>query len=294
MKRVALNYFTHFAFAAAAMVIVVLGALLYRVNIRSVDSTRWVSHTLHSIQLIGAINAQIGLAESAYRGYVIAPTDEFLSDRDQAIAAAGVAVRDFKDLTSDSPEQQDRSVRLEELLAARFAMMRDRSMRRLTAGSASAVTESDMRAGREASLQIFGLTEQMERQELRLLASRRMDERRSYGSTLIGLVVLLLVCLVVAGYVGFRVETRRRDRAERKLADLAENLPGAAFQLRTAHRGTSSRFEFVSASVEQLIGIPRELLLQDANHFWNIMLEEDKPAFMAAAAVAAPRGGPRR
>jgi signal transduction histidine kinase/FixJ family two-component response regulator len=294
MKRVALNHFTHFAFGAAAMVIVALGALLYRVNIRSLDSTRWVSHTLHSIQLISAINDQIARAESAYRGYVIAPTDDFLSDRDHAIAEAGVAVRDFKELTSDSPDQQGRTARLEELLAARFAMMRDRSMRRLNTGDASAVTESDLRARRQASLQIFGLTEQMERQELRLLAARRMDERRSYGSTLIGLVVLLLVCLVVAGYVGFIVESRRRDRAERKLADLAENVPGAAFQLRTAHRGTSSRFEFVSASVEQLIGIPRELLLQDANHFWKIMLEEDKPAFMAAAAVAARTGAPLR
>jgi signal transduction histidine kinase/HPt (histidine-containing phosphotransfer) domain-containing protein len=281
MKRLVLNHFIHMSFAAAAIVIVVLGALLYRVNIRSMDSTRWVSHTLHSIQLIGAINAQIGLAESAYRGYIIAPTADFLSDRDHAIAEAGVAVKDFKDLTSDNPEQQVRSARLEELLAARFAMMRD-------------VTESDMQAGRDASLQIFGLTDQMERQELRLLAARRMDERRSYGSTLIGLVVLLLVCLIVPGYGGFIVETRRRDRAERKLADLAENLPGAAFQLRTVHRGTSSRFEFVSASVEQLIGIQRELLLQDANRFWEIMLEEDKPAFMAAAAVSARTGAPLR
>ncbi len=294
MKRLALNHFTHFAFAAAAIVIVVLGALLYRVNIRSMDSTRWVSHTLHGIQLIGAINAQIGLAESAYRGYIISPADDFISDRDHAIAEVGVAVTDFKDLTSDSPVQQGRSAQLEQLLAARFATMRDRSMRRLGTGVVSAMTGSDMRAERDASLQIFGLTEQMERQELRLLAARRMDERRSYGSTLIGLVVLLLVCLVVAGYVGFILETRRRNRAERKLADLAENVPGAAFQLRTAHRGTSSRFEFVSASVEQLIGIKREPLLQDANRFWKIMLEEDKQAFMAAAAVAASSGAPLR
>jgi CHASE3 domain sensor protein len=257
MKRLVLNHFIHMSFAAAAIVIVVLGALLYRVNIRSMDSTRWVSHTLASVRLVGEINAQIGLAESAYRGYIIAPTQDFLADRDRAFTEVGVAVSDFKDLTADNPEQRNRSAQLEKLLAARFATMRERSIRRLSLGRAAAVTESEMRSGRAASAQIFALTSEMERNELQLLALRRMDEHRSYGSTLIGLVVLLLVCLVVPGYLGFIVETRRRDRAERKLADLAENLPGAAFQLRTAHRGTSSRFEFVSASVEQLIGIER-------------------------------------
>ncbi len=294
MKRIVLNHFTHAAFAAAAIVIVVLGALLYHINIRSAESTRWVSHTLASVRLIGEINAQIGLAESAYRGYVIAPTQDFLADRDRAIAKVDAAVSEFEDLTSDNPQQLSRSARLEKLLSARYSTMRERSTQRLSLGSAAAVTEADMRSGREASAQIFSVTSEMDRNELQLLATRRMDERRSYGSALIGAVVLLLVCLVVAGYVGFIVETRRRDRAERKLADLAENVPGAAFQLRTAHRGMSSRFEFVSASVEQLIGIKRESMLQDADRFWKIMLEEDKPAFMAAAAAAARTGAPLR
>ncbi|MEP6546002.1 MAG: ATP-binding protein [Gammaproteobacteria bacterium] len=247
MKRLVLNNFIHVTFAAAAIVIMVLGALLYRVDIRSAESTRWVSHALDSVGLAGTINAQISQAESAYRGYVISPTDDFLSDRDQAIAKAGAAV-----------------------------------------------SEADMRQGREASAQIFALTSQMEQEELRLLAARREAEQHSYGSTLIGLVVLLLVCLVVPGYVGFVVGARRRDRAERKLADMAESLPGAAFQLRTTHKGMSSHFEFVSASVVKLIGIQRQVLLQDAERFWEIMLEEDKPAFMDAAAIAASSGQPLR
>ncbi len=139
MKRLVLDQFTHFAFAAAAIVIVVLGALLYRINIRSADSTGWVSHTLAAVRLVGEINAQIGLAESAYRGYIIAPTEDFSADRDRAFTKVGAAVSEFKDLTSDNPEQRSRSARLEKLLAARFSTMRGSRLWRngKQAGSAS-------------------------------------------------------------------------------------------------------------------------------------------------------------
>jgi hypothetical protein len=44
--------------------------------------------------------------------------------------------------------------------------------------------------------------------------------------------------------------------------------------------------EFVSTSVEHLLGVKRELLLQDLGQFWACILEEDKPAFVAAVETA--------
>ena len=134
----------------------------------------------------------------------------------------------------------------------------------------------------------------MEQEELRLLGIRRLEEQHRHENTLVDLFAAVLISLVVLipAYLGFVAQSRARNRAERKLSDMADSLPGAAYQAQTDADASAGRFEFVSPSVEHLLGVKRELLLQDLGQFWACVLEEDKPAFVAAVETATRTGKP--
>src|ERR1700680_3125492 len=76
-------------------------------------------------------------------------------------------------------------------------------------------------------------------------------------------------------------------RREPRVRDLGESLPGTAYQARSDAHGGSLRFEFVSASSEELFGIARQSIIQNADLIWACVLEEDRRAIAAAVANSA-------
>ena len=78
------------------------------------------------------------------------------------------------------------------------------------------------------------------------------------------------------------------ERAEGKLQDLLDSIPGAIYQVRIPPGG-APRFEFVSDGILQLRGVDAATALRDARTVWETVLEEDRPALDAAAAEAARR-----
>jgi two-component system sensor histidine kinase/response regulator len=79
-----------------------------------------------------------------------------------------------------------------------------------------------------------------------------------------------------AGMLGVLFDVTERRRAEEKLREITDDLPGAVFQFRQEADGRR-HFVFVSAGVERLFGIDRESLLAD-------------PGALVAAVVEADRG----
>ncbi len=122
----------------------------------------------------------------------------------------------------------------------------------------------------------------MEQEELRLLEVRRADGQQREERTLITLFAAALVSVIVMipGYVALIVQARARDRAERKLLDMTDSIPGAIYQLRS-HPDGRRHFEFLSSGVAQLRGVDREAALRDFSVMWDTIVDEDKPAMSA-------------
>jgi signal transduction histidine kinase/CheY-like chemotaxis protein/CHASE3 domain sensor protein/HPt (histidine-containing phosphotransfer) domain-containing protein len=283
--------FAHIAFGAAAGVILVFGWVTYSASVRMTESSRWVSHTLETIQAVNEVDEQLSRAEAAQRGYLLTDADTYLEERDQALAEENDASSAIKKLTTDNKVEQARVTQLEELIAGRISIMHE-SERLLQAVGAESVQVRE--AGRAASKRIYELTGDMEQEELRLLGIRRSEEQQRHEKTLVVVfaAVLISLAVLIPSYLGFVVQSRARSRAERKLSDMADNLPGAAYQAQSNGEGSAGHFEFVSTSVEPLFGVKRELLLQDIDQFWACVLEEDKPAFVAAIENATRTGKP--
>ncbi len=284
----------HLVFCASAMVIGVLGWVLYDSVIESKEATRRVNHTEEVLLAIGRTNENLGRAESAQRGYVLSGSDAFLAERDELLAKGVAAAAVIVKLTADNPMQQARAHQLEELLAERVTIMKEIVARRLAEGIEVAGRLSVGEA-QQASAGIYDLTEAMRREERRLLQQRSADEDRRNQGILAFLAIAggVIAIILLPGYLGFVFQTRARERAETKLAAMAESLPGAVYQRRTNPDG-STAFEFVSKSVAKLYGIERDVLLRDSKRFWDAIHDEDKPGFLAALKHAAETLQPHR
>jgi PAS domain S-box-containing protein len=285
--------FAHVAFGAAAAVMLVLGWVLYDANFQAIESAKSVGHSQEIINAIYEIDEQRARTEAAQRGYLLTGALPYLEELDEALKVERMARVAIKDLTADNPEQQRRILRLDTLIERRIVSMHENQALFPMAGL-ERIREAD-ELGRAAIKEIYDLADVVENREIELLALRRVDEEHRHENTLTILKAVIMISLVVLipGYIGFLGQSRARNRAERKLADMADSLPGAAYRVRSDANGVKrDRFEFVSPSVEQLFGVTRESMLQDIDQFWRCILEEDRPIFKAAIENRAQIGKP--
>jgi two-component system, NarL family, sensor histidine kinase EvgS len=283
-KRPSFEAIAHITFVAAAAAILTCGWVLYSASARATESTRWVSHTLEVIKAFHEVDEQISRAESAQRGYLLTSSDVYLGERDQALAAEGVAVIAIKELTTDNTDQQRRVSQLEKLNAQRISIMHENERLLQTQGIESVRVRLAAGFGRAVTKAIYDLTNDMEQEEMRLLEARRTAERQRHESTQVALFAAMFISMAVLipGYLGFVVQSRARRHAERKVLDLAESLPGTVYQARSDAHGGSLHFEFVSASSEELFGIARQSIIRNPDTIWACVPEEDRRAIAAA------------
>jgi signal transduction histidine kinase/CheY-like chemotaxis protein len=105
----------------------------------------------------------------------------------------------------------------------------------------------------------------------------------SAAALVLGAVALLSVAFVS--------QVRSRQRAERRMRELAESLPGAVFQCRVWPDGRM-RYEFLSSSARRVRGVEREAALRDPQTMVDTIHEGDRKMFRDAIAFATARGKP--
>ena len=291
LKRLFLQSLAHVAFGGAACVILVLGWMLYDATVQSRQSTLRVTHTLEKIGAIDDFNDALIQSESMHRGILFSRNKSYVPDREKALAKVAEAIVAVRKLTRDNPHQQRRMVQLEQLLAERVATMEEEGRQRQIRSMDVVGARAAAQLGRQAGARIDDLTAEMEQEALRLLELRRAQEQFGYDRALavLGAAVVISLAFLLPGYVGFVRQGRARDRVERKLADLAGNLPCAIYQCRSGGpQGDSrKRYEFVSGSVVHLFGISRETLLRSPEALLDSVFADDRAALAAAIEIAA-------
>jgi len=91
--------------------------------------------------------------------------------------------------------------------------------------------------------------------------------------------------------IAFVRQVRARRRAEKRMRELAESLPGAVFQCRV-WPGGRMRYEFLSSSARGVRGIDREAALRDPHAVVDTIHEGDRKMFRDSIAFATARGKP--
>ena len=286
LKRSRTGVLGHVAFWTAAMLIVVMGWTLYQATERARRDGLEVHGALEALQHIGAVNESLSRAEAAQRGFFLVADERYIAERDQAFEALASAIASLKRV-AHSPAIQQRIAPLESLVADRREIMRGNEAVRRTQGLDAVLPRVASGVGQQSSAKIYDLTAQMRIAKQQQLDARRQAELNDYEHVIrvliIGVVVLLLV--VLPAYAAFVREANARRRAEWRMSELAEALPGSVFQYRSYPDGRR-RFEFISRSAERVRGIDPERALADPAVVTDTIVESDRARIFSTMAEA--------
>jgi two-component system, NarL family, sensor histidine kinase EvgS len=101
----------------------------------------------------------------------------------------------------------------------------------------------------------------------------------------------LVLAAVVLLDIAFVRQVRARRRAEKRMRELAESLPGAVFQCRAWPDGRM-RYEFLSSSARGVRGVERDAALRDPQAVVDTIHAGDRKMFRDSIAFATARGKP--
>jgi signal transduction histidine kinase/CHASE3 domain sensor protein/DNA-binding response OmpR family regulator len=284
--------FVHHAFlaanAVALLAIVTLGWALYASSREADESEDRITHTREMLQVIADVREQLASAESSQRGLLLGGGAAYLAERDRAIAGLRGDVVRLSALVGDSPAQDGRARRLRELLEKRISLMNLTTQAMHDADPARALAIFRGGTPQRANAQLLAITAAMLDEENRQLEVRqaeesetRVDQRRA---VLVGGVLLLV--LLVPALLAFDAQTRARQRAEARLLDIADSLPGAIYRYRLGADGVG-RYEFLSRNAAQVRGLDRKATLRDPASAVEVVLDEDRARLQAAIATSA-------
>ena len=272
----------HVGYWAAIIVALAMGWALYDATARTRESAGWVDHTLEALRKIGGINEAFARAEAAQRGFLLNGEDRFVAERDAALARVRREIGELRGLVQDNPDQLARIASFEPLIAERVEVMREGEAQRRAAPDARVLATG---RGQGLSARIYEATRLLEQEERRLLAERRRGQEsadRTILAIVAGAIAVSLLTLLPA-YFGFWRAGRAREEAQRRLTDLADNLPGALVQYRVYPDGRSS-YDFLSGGATRLRGIDREAALRNPEVVLGTILESDREGLIQALA----------
>ncbi|WP_123648232.1 PAS domain-containing hybrid sensor histidine kinase/response regulator [Lysobacter enzymogenes] len=137
------------------------------------------------------------------------------------------------------------------------------------------------------SIDRFDRLQQAERQSIR---DRGTATRYRYGVPwsrvlVIVAVALLTINVIAVFHLRLRRESRRREAADRKLREVARNLPGVVFKAQRAANG-QIRFPYLTGRPELLFGIGAERAPVDSRSLFARVHRDDLPRLRQAIRAA--------
>ena len=259
----------------------VMAWMLYSATYSAFDSSARLLRTHETLRAIDSTDFNFARAESVHRLLLLTGNESFLAERDRYFANAQEFAGRLIELTADNPTQQQRATAIPLLIDERRIIMDLFVQLRRTEGVAAAGARM-AEAGQAVGNQMHALTEAIEKDENALLEQRHAESESRHQRTLVILVAaaLLGAVVLIPAYFGFLVQARARARADQRLTDMTENLPGAVYRLHS-NNGRHFQFEYLSAGVSRLWGIDRQTAMQDFAATWERIVEADRPRVAA-------------
>jgi signal transduction histidine kinase/CheY-like chemotaxis protein/HPt (histidine-containing phosphotransfer) domain-containing protein len=274
-------------FGISAMLLVVVGAALYLASERARVSGRLGDESLEVLGGLSRIEAAIAQSQSAQRGRALYGDARFLVQRDAALERAGREVARLGTLTGAAGLDREAIARLAKLVEQRAQRMRD-ALALWEKGRPLDAQTPPPGSAESFSTKIYAMTDALRGEELRALQVHRRAEESEFRFVyaLLAGSALLLFAVILPAYLGFLRQARSRARAEGRMVELAESLPGAVFQARV-WPGGDLRYEFLSSSTRDVRGVEREAALSDARILMGTIHEADVKTFRETLAWAA-------
>lgn len=195
-------------------------SLAYRNTWQLREDAHWVAHTHEMLDLTGNVLVALLDAETGQRGFIITGEDAFLQPYQAAVARWGALMAQLNDKAKDSPGQQARIKKLEEMATRRLALANESIVlrRRSAQEATSFLAAGEGKAQMDAIRLHIG---EMENIEEKLLQDRKNNTDVAYRiAVTTGLLTAVLGLLTVWAFV--RLLNRSLARREEDAAVIAE------------------------------------------------------------------------
>ena len=207
------------AFGSAVLTLLIAGGMSYRAIVVSSESDRWVRHTHEVLETLEDLLSTMRSIESSNRGFALTGNESSLGSYTTNVVRLGQEEATLRKLTADNLEQQRHQQALEKLAARKIQFSEQVIGLRRTNGLEPAADAIRSGLGERIMGEFQGKLQEMQNEELRLLALRDANAKRRLGQTKVILVLGTIVGIIIATGAGLAV--RRYDFAERDLAEKA-------------------------------------------------------------------------
>src|SRR5882762_8942265 len=230
-------------FTLAFVLLAIIGAVAYRSIGALTDTSRLVTHTHQVLEHIADVLSLLKDAETGQRGYIITGDEAFLEPYQTAIGTFHNVVKDLRQLTADNPNQQSRIDKMEPLVAAKLAELKQTIDLRRKGNIEETTKVVRSGEGKKFMDDLRLLLTQMEREE-RDLMKQRADEAATASSgaksTIIYGTAFCLVFVMAAGFFITRSLTGQIGAAIRHVQSSSAELQSAANQQASGAKESST------------------------------------------------------
>jgi methyl-accepting chemotaxis protein len=189
-------------FGLALIALTLVGAVSYDSTSKLIDSAQWVRHTNDVLKGLDELLSGMKDAETGQRGYVITGEARYLEPYQGAREEVDQKQRALRELTIDSPVQQQRLSAIEPLVVSKFAELQQTIDLRRTKGFEAAAHEVLTDKGKNAMDSIRKLVGEMQEEEAGLLAKRSTEEKERAHRTEITIIFGSLSAFVLLSLAG--------------------------------------------------------------------------------------------
>ncbi len=242
-KKWALESTTVAAFAAAILSLLIVGAISIRSLLLLGQQVDWVQHTQKIIEQANHMLANVVEVQSGTRGYLIMGADSYLATYNMARLALPQDVQNLRNLTADSPTQQQRLDVIAPLVEKRLDISRNLVELRQTQGFKIAQAAMMLSQGQTVTDQIRLLHKEVVEEEQRLLSESNQKKDSRIRFTLMSIGTLGALSVIILGLAGVRIrrEIIARSEAQARVETLNADLEFRAVELAAArHRAETS------------------------------------------------------
>jgi CHASE3 domain sensor protein len=249
-------------FGLAGLIFLVIAVVAYRSTDSLIQNDGLVRHSYQVRAEFATLLSELKDAETGQRGYVITGEDSYLEPHTAAIGEIKTTLSELRDLTADSPSQQQRLKALSPLIDAKLAELAQTIELRRTQGFAAALKVVTNNTGKiymdQARVQIA----EGDKEEADLLARRARDSQATAQSTRSISLWGGLGGAILVGLIGWFITSslsKQIGGAVGHVQSSSSELQAAANQQATGSKEQATAMNEITTTISELLATSRQI-----------------------------------
>ncbi|MBW4683307.1 MAG: PAS domain S-box protein [Microcoleus vaginatus WJT46-NPBG5] len=203
-------------FGLASAILVLIGIVSYRSINELIETSNLVERTHQVLESLESVLSNLTYAETGQRGYILTGDESYLEPYNTAIPGLNQDLEKLKQLTADSPKQQQRLAMLQPLIGKRIDVLSEIVRLRKEQGFEPALQMIQTNQGRNLMAQVRQTVAEIEKEEKTLLSQRKAAANRLANQTILTFSICIILAFIILAAVYYLIY---REIAERKLTE---------------------------------------------------------------------------